>query len=66
MLAALSRQTTQGECAVEDGLLDTTMEGMDQAKFRVPWRVRQNTDFAGRPLPHLHCVGAIVEGLVGA
>ena len=38
------------------------MDGMSQAKFRAPRNISQSKDLTGRQRPHLHCVGAIVDG----
>ena len=40
------------------------MDGMEQAKFRVLRNVGQSKDLVGKKRPQLHCVGAIVEGLM--
>ena len=47
---------------MEGGALYMTMDGVDQAKFRVPRNASQSKDLAGRPRPRLHCAGAIVGG----
>lgn len=60
-LAHNSRRAMLGETT--SAALYMTMDGMDQAKFRVPRNTSQSKDLSGRQRPQLHCVGAIVEGL---
>jgi len=62
-LAQGSRRAMLGEAVDSDGMLYMTMDGMDQAKFRMPRNTSQSKDLSGRQRPQLHCVGAIVEGL---
>ena len=61
-IAHKSRRAMLGEAP--DSVLYLTIDGMDQAKFRVPRNTSQSKDLSGRQRPQLHCVGSIVEGLV--
>ena len=63
VLAYHSRQSFAGERPVHGSTMYMCMDGMDQAKFRVPRNTSQSKDLAGRQRPQIHCVGAIVDGL---
>ena len=63
LLAHHSRQSFAGERPVSDSTMYMCMDGMDQAKFRVPRNTSQSKDLVGRQRPQIHCVGAIVDGL---
>ena len=62
-LSLRSRASARGEVPLEESLLVMCMDGMDQAKFRVPRNTSQSKDLTGRQRPQLHCVGAIVDGV---
>jgi len=62
-LSLRGRASVHGDLPLDESLLVLCMDGMDQAKFRAPRNTSQSKDLTGRQRPHLHCVGAIIDGV---
>ncbi len=65
-IAALAEKAVAGEVPREadDSILSCCLDGMDQAKFRVPRNLSLSKDFQNLWRPELHTTGAICDGVL--
>lgn len=64
-IASMAEQAARGEVAVESphSILNFCLDGMDQAKFRIPRNFSLSKDFQMLWRPTLHVAGSIADGL---